>query len=111
MTSNINILTSKIAFAVATGMNDEILLSVTPLDYFREESCQADWTPEEVFIELEHMGYKEAGDLMEGLIEVGTNIDRTALIEKLSQHPLFVHDEDFVNFCKSHESEEYRIIY
>ena len=109
--SNPDKLIGKVAFSVATGMNDELLISVTPLDYFQEENCQADWTPEEVFIELNKMGYPEAGELMEALIEVGTNIDRTALIEKLVRHPLFVHDEGFVNFCKSHDSEEFRTIY
>ena len=104
-------LVGKVAYVVATGMDDEILILVTPLDYFQEEKCQADWTPAEVFTALKEMGYDEAGEMMEAMIEVGTNIDRTTFIEKLNNHPLFVHDENFVNFCESYASEECRIVY
>jgi len=81
--------------------SDEYLLtlSVSPLDYWQEEGCCADWTPHEVFDALKEMGHQGA-ELMEAMIEFYEPVDIEHIRQHIEQHPLFVFDQDFSDFME-----------
>jgi len=78
------------------GNEDELLLYVTPKDYFDKEKCQSDWTPQETFDFLNQLGFRN-GECMEGVVEIEerTPSTRSRLEEHLEANPLFITDPRF----------------
>ena len=101
----------KTYFAVTDQMPDaegQILLTVTPQDFFDKEKCLSDAPMDlNIHTELEALGFYGA-EMMDAILEVHRiEGDRPngmhELTLKLEAHPDFINNSDFVAFANNFE--------
>jgi hypothetical protein len=95
-----------------------VILYVTDAETFNRTGYQTDYTPLEVFTELEAMGYS-ASECMEGMVEVApinntySDLARNqavdfvkSLKQDLASSSVFKYSQEFCNFMKDHSGDD-----
>ena len=100
-------LTGKILYSIQRieEMGNELVIFVTPKDYWEENHCQSDWTPKEVFDFLNEHDFP-CGEAEEGVVEIAnkdgsspaSEETEAGLAELLVDSDLFEFDDAFNTF-------------